>query len=562
MLKSSRLMHNPESRIQNPKYQRWFVLCCVVIALVACGAQPGASLAPQPTPTLLPLLSGTAPVAPVSPVPPVNADVTIQVDAARDVRPISPLIYGLSGGSDEALQGIRPTLISWGGNPSTRYNWKLGNAWNAARDWYYRNVDYGHKGGSASDTFVSQSLANGREVRLALPTLGWVARDNDNRSCSFPQADGSCDNAGGASCSKPGPVADPRLTSVPSDVASITEWVRHLTVTQGFKVRFFAMDNEPELWGVTHYDVHPTCTTYQEILDTYLAYATAVRQVAPQAELLGPVTCCWYFYWNSAAGSADRLKHGNQAFLPWFLEQVRQHDEKADVRTIDVLDIHYYPADLYNNKVDHRTAAHRLRSTRSLYDRSYADESWIAEPVYLIPRMRELIDTHYPGLKLAISEWNWGADNTMNGALAIADVLGIYGREGVYLASYWRSPEAHTPGFFAFRMYTNYDGQGGRFGDTSIYASSSFPGLVSSYAARNTATNRLTLMLINKDPRRDLAVALALGNLAPASPAMLYRYSQANPGAISRETLTVGPTTTLTLPAYSMTLLVTDMRKP
>ena len=33
------------------------------------------------------------------------------------------------------------------------------------------------------------------------------------------------------------------------------------------------MDNEPELWGDTHYDVHPTCPTYEEILDKYLTYA-------------------------------------------------------------------------------------------------------------------------------------------------------------------------------------------------------------------------------------------------------------------------------------------------
>ena len=30
---------------------------------------------------------------------------------------------------------------------------------------------------------------------------------------------------------------------------------------------------------------------------------------------------------------------------------------------------------------------------------------------------------------LAIGEWNWGAEKTVNGALAIADVLGIFGRD-------------------------------------------------------------------------------------------------------------------------------------
>jgi hypothetical protein len=62
------------------------------------------------------------------------------------------------------------------------------------------------------------------------------------------------------------------------------------------------------------------------------------------------------------------------------------------------------------------------------------DESWIGEVVRLIPRMRAWVDAHYPGTKLAITEYNWGALNHINGALAQADVLGIFGRERPSLA--------------------------------------------------------------------------------------------------------------------------------
>ena len=62
------------------------------------------------------------------------------------------------------------------------------------------------------------------------------------------------------------------------------------------------MDNEPELWGYTHYDVHPDCPGYGEILDKYIEYSTAIRDVVPEAMLTGPVTCCYWYYWNSAAG--------------------------------------------------------------------------------------------------------------------------------------------------------------------------------------------------------------------------------------------------------------------
>src|SRR5207302_1739770 len=122
---------------------------------------------------------------------------------------------------------------------------------------------------------------------------------------------------------------------------------------------------------------------------------------------------------------------------------------------------------------DDATNRLRLRSTRSLWDPSYVDESWINESVDLIPRMRDWIAQYYPGTRLAINEWNWGADKTMNGAVAIADVLGIYGREGVDMAAYWTSPPPGSPGASAFAMYTNYDGQGHGFGDVAIADTSS-----------------------------------------------------------------------------------------
>lgn len=393
---------------------------------------------------------------------------------------------------------------------------------------------------------------------MTLPTLGWVAKNNDANTCSFPNPDRSCGDAEKASCDKPGAIADPNRANVPSNVSSVVGWVKHLLVEKKYAVRFFAMDNEPDIWGATHYDVHPYCTTYDEIRDKYIEYASAVRAVAPQAELLGPVSCCWYFYWNSAAGAADKTKHDRQDFLPWFLDEVRQHDQQAGVRTLDVLDVHYYPEGLYNDNVDPATAAHRLRSTRALWDKTYVDESWIGEPVNLISRMKQLLVDHYSGTKLGISEWNWGADKTFNGALAIADVLGVFGREDVYLASYWRYPELGSPGFYAFKLFMNYDDRGGHFGDTSVQAMSDAPDQISAYAGLNTAKDRLTLMLVNKDPNNDMAVNLDIKNFNQNGIATLYRYSAANSGGIVSAPLVLDQSGTVTLPAYSISLLVIE----
>lgn len=481
----------------------------------------------------------------------------IRVDAALDLHPISPLIYGFNGAPLELQQALNVKLNRWGGNPSTRYNWKLGNAWNAGRDWFYRNGDYG-SAPSVGDDFVKETLASGAEALVTLPTLGWVAKNTDSNTCSFPTSDGGCGDAEKADCDSPGAIADPNRANVPSDVSSVVAWVEHLLNEKKFAVRFFAMDNEPDIWGTTHYDVHPSCTTYDEIRDKYIEYASAVRAVAPQAELLGPVSCCWNYYWNSPSGTLDKVKHGGQDFLPWFLDSVRQHDQQAGVRTLDVLDIHYYPEGLYNDDADPVTAAHRLRSTRSLWDKTYNDESWIAEPVNLISRMKQLLAEHYPGTKLGISEWNWGAEKTLNGALAIADVLGIFGREDVYLAGYWRYPEIGSPGFYAFKMFMNYDGQGGRFGATSVQAASSAPNQISSYAALDSTNKRLTIMLVNKNPNADLPATLEIKNFGPKAKATLYRYSSANPGAIVSTPVTLDQSRAVTLPAYSISLFVIE----
>ncbi|MCP5099998.1 MAG: hypothetical protein GY943_30970, partial [Chloroflexi bacterium] len=90
---------------------------------------------------------------------PDTAKYVVQIDTNRNVHPISPMIYGLSGLTPEHTSQMRPTFVSWGGNPSTRYNWRLGNAWNSGSDWFYRNGNYGYTGPSASDDFVMNANA-------------------------------------------------------------------------------------------------------------------------------------------------------------------------------------------------------------------------------------------------------------------------------------------------------------------------------------------------------------------------------------------------------------------
>jgi len=479
--------------------------------------------------------------------------ISLQVNAQANHHPISPYIYGLAADDGPAYdQQVRPTLIRWGGNPNSRYNWKLGNAWNSASDYYYENTTYGNPPGSAADSAIAHSKQIGAAEWLTIPTLGWVAKDTS--SFSFPGPDGKPTNGQGSSCTNRKVTADPTRTSIPVGPPFMQDWVRHLQAKH-LDVQFFSMDNEPDLWGVTHYDVHPTCTSYDEIYKEFTTYATAIKAVVPHSMVTGPATCCWYYYWNSMVGSSDKARHENMDFLPWFLSAVRKHDQQAHQRTLDVLDIHYYPDGFYNNTTDAVTSAWRLLETRSLWDPTYVDHSWIGQPVQLIPRMQALIAKQYPGTRLGIGEWNFGADNSMNGGLAIADVLGIFGQQGLYMAAYWRNPSEGTPGAMAFQMYRNYNGRGAAFGETSLQASSSNRDRVAIYASLRHGDGHLVTMLINKMPTTEAVSSLQISGFK-AGKTLVYRYDATHPAAIQAEgQVALGTQGTVTLAPYSITVL-------
>src|SRR4030095_1733755 len=99
-------------------------------------------------------------------------------------------------------------------------------------------------------------------------------------------------------------------------------------------------------------------------------------------------------------------------------------------------------------------------------------KQWILRRWWLDPRSGVGADTYYPGTQAGITEYNWGAENHINGATAQADILGIFGREGLDLAARWTTPATTTPTFKAMKMYRNYDGNRSTFGDTSVPATS------------------------------------------------------------------------------------------
>jgi hypothetical protein len=521
----------------------------ILAGLIAAGCSGSSDehaieIATPPTASSVP--SGSGGPGAATTAEPVSANVTVAIDASTPGVPISPAILGISsslGGDQLAASGIM--LESWGGNPSTRYNYDIGHAWNGAADSEFRNTNYGSTSPDAAGDFVREAKAAGVQTRLAIPTLGWVAKDDDSNHCSFPSNGGCLPASEAGRCKDPRHQADPNTANVQSTPQKVAAWLQRMAAS-GATPDFVAMDNEPDLWGDTHYDVHPQCPTYDEILDKYLTYAPLVRAAFPSAALTGPVLCCWYDYWHIAPGPGD--------FLSWFLDSVKRQDDQSGQRSIDYLDVHFYPqTGVFNDDDDPDTNAKRLRSTRALWDPGYQDESWIDQRIQFIPRMRSTIAEHYPGTKLFISEWNFGNDSRINGALAIADVLGIFGRDGVDAAAYWRNPEVGSPGWYAFTMHGNYDGKGSRFGGAAVPAVASDVNRMGSYAALDPDSGVLRVMLVNRDPDRATTVALDIKGFSVAGPVKRYTYSPEDLSRIVADAVPAGGA--IALAASSITVL-------
>jgi hypothetical protein len=469
------------------------------------------------------------------------------------------------------------TARRWGGNAASRYNWELGNAWNLNHNWYFRNARVRNRPGFSYETFLEENRAHGLKSALVVPMLGWVAKDTSSYSFPVsvhgPQQSTAFDTPDAGNgllrSGKPVTPGPPTTTSVRSTPASIEQWVRQIRrrdASRGRGVHQYILDNEPMLWHQTHRDVHPEPATYDELLEKTLAYAAAIRRADPEAVIAGPAAWGWLEYHFSARDSElstrlrpDRLLHGNQPLLPWYLRRIREHEQKTGARVLDVVDVHFYPAMPTvglgtGGSTDAATAALRLRATRSLWDASYLDESWIRERIRLIPLLRRWVDENAPGLGISIGEWNFGAEGHMSGGLAVAEALGRFGTEGVTSAFYWTYPPDRSPAYWAFRAFRDFDSAGARFLDQSVPVKAE--GTLSSlFASRQAGGKRIVAVLLNMDPRSPLEARVDLATCGDVRSARAFTYREGDQGLVPAEvSIRTGQVTASAAP-YSITVL-------
>ncbi|HKE46503.1 MAG TPA: glycoside hydrolase family 44 protein [Rhodanobacteraceae bacterium] len=527
--------------------------------------------------------------------PPGGGSVAVTVDTASDVHAFSPYIFGVAFGDAARNAEVGYTVRRWGGNSVTRYNWQA-DVHNTASDYYYENIPGASDRteippiGNDADAFVGESLDAGIQPLMTIPTIGWTPRYDSplahpyfaGFSVARYGAQQSVDpydtDAGNGYHTDGSPITgnDPHDTSSEVDAAFQQGWVQHFQSTFGNAaaggVRLYSLDNEVMLWNSTHRDVHPGPTTYDETWANAASYGGMIKQQDPSAAVTGPVTWGYCDLFGSAADDCldgpDRQAHGGVPFVAWYIGQVCANPLAGGVHVVDYVDLHYYPQGqnvALSDDDSPATAARRLRSLRELYDPNWVSESWIADlgdtnanhydKPDLIPRVRAWIDQYCPGMKLAITEYNWGNDGTTSGAVAQAELFGIFAREGVDMATRWVAPDANTRVERAYTLLRNYDGAGSKVEGSSVAATSANVDQLGAYGF--TGAGRTMVLLTNKDTvTHDAALTFAQ---AEAGSWRLYGFDggtavhQIATGSIAGTSLTLSA-----LPAMSASLLVIE----
>ena len=518
------------------------------------------------------------------------------VDASANRHAISPWIYGINQWSDNGIQGImRVPLVRWGGDDATSFNWQASVKNNTGDNpWVYENYSIS----PSFDSFHLRNLNTGSASLSTFPILDWLPKSAGE--CSFSvkkygaQKATSPDNAdcgNGVLTNGNNVNNDPNDAYIPVDPSFSQQWIQHEVATYGpgnsGGIRFWSLDNEPEWWDSVHYDVYKNApngkagASYDDMLARDLRAATAIKQTDPTALVTGPVPGGWsgmlfskqdmyagwskapYLYWDNPV---DQIAHGGVQWVPYFLQQMQAASAKAGVRLLDVLDVHAYitPSGLSSSAGNAAMETLRMTSTRALWDPNYTvpgggyeDATGVEQAPQMVPRLIQWVAQNYPGTMTGITEYNWGAQDTITGAIAQADILGIFGREGLDLATVWPNTlTPQNPAAFSFKLFLNYDGSGSSFGNTSVSAISGNPDQLSIFAAQRT-DSALTVVVLNKTTST-ITDSITFANFLPAGTAQAWQYSPSNLTAIARQPdLSLsGAILTAAFPAYSMTLLV------
>ena len=476
--------------------------------------------------------------------------VRVDIDLTKPTKPISPFIYGKNNVVERDLSnptamkeillakeaGVRFVRQS-GGNNSTKYNWRL--KLSSHPDWY-NNVYINDWDAVAKNMF---DKIPGVEGMWSFQLLGKAAANTTNNfnDWSYNQSQywsgvnqnlaggGKPNSAGGSKASVEG---NPNLYlmswTADSTVGILDKWFgpKGLGYDKS-KIRYWNMDNEPEIWSGTHDDVMKTQCSAEEFMQLYFKVAKAARAKYPGIKLVGPVPANeWQWYrWGNDGIPSDGKKY---CWLEFFIKRIAEEERASGIRLLDVLDIHYYP--------ESTDAAKCVQFHRVFFDRDYVypeangvhtvNGGWDTgiTKEYVLGRcsdwLTQYLGTNH-GVGLAVTETGIKSTNANVQAVWYASTMGEFMKNGVELFTPWSWDIGMWETLHLFSRYnkSNY-----------VQSASQNETLVSAYATVNNNQDSMSVILVNRSLTEKQTVNLNLAgyNINPGDCTM---YSISNLGS-------------------------------
>ncbi|WP_432649908.1 glycoside hydrolase family 44 protein [Huintestinicola sp.] len=450
---------------------------------------------------------------------PETGGVTVTVDTGKDIRKISPYIYGINDNGD--IRNISPTVIKQTGVSLSTYNWETNYSNSGVMGMNTNDIslvdDYPSSKWATPGLYADKLAARSRMYNIpvkliTLPMMGYVAADSmgivsdDDFSKStrwhkvkFNKNDTYLNN----------PDTD-------DDTVYVDEYVSFLVNRFGSSaeggINGYFLDSEPDKWSENFPVLNEPPLTFAELVDRSAELANAVKAIDSNAFVFGP----------SVSGLKGCIDLGNSSgrafsdpqneyswFIDYYLSEMRARSAEKGYRLLDVLDVHYYTeaeTPLGVNVLtgtDDISNAFRMQSVRTLWDSDYTETSstvmMYKQFTPIIPTLQASIRMNYPKTRLSFSEYDFGGGDNMSGAIAEIDTLGTFASQEVYLACLSPQTEHYPFQKAALNLFTDYDGNGSGFGTSLVYSDNGNDNMSSVYAALDDSDPEiLRIILTNK----------------------------------------------------------------
>jgi hypothetical protein len=470
-------------------------------------------------------------------------NVSVIVDTSRDRVAISPFIYGLNENS--GTPPVRAFAIKQQGDFLDTYNWEIDAAntgWSQNNDNVALDPRLAGDPENMTAAFPSIFLENANEAAvpgrfISVPMSGYAAADSDGLVYTHDYLE--------------------RVVRILDRKQTGAEYLSNPDLTDGFvyndeylayMVNRHGQSNDRN-GGITGYIIG---SAPEKMKDTFrvismpdltastlnartIEAARTVKYIDPSAVVLAPGIQNLEGYIN-LQNPVDFEAHSEEYswYIDYFLDSFKKASDSSRERLLDSLDLHFYTEAVTDDGksvlASESAAANaaRIEAPRLFYDSSYIESSKAAVTYKaytpLLPTLQASIRMYYPGTKLSFSEYSFGGGGDVSGGIAVADTIGIFGKNLIYMAALSPSKAEYYAKngvspvnrydyeYAGLKIYTDYDDNGSSFEPTSVYAGSS--GMSASvYASTGTIDDsKLTLLYINKSGKPETAHFLIFAN--------------------------------------------------